>query len=104
MRTDSGVVEWLQRLALNEERSVRFRPPVLSDAQVRKRGKAARPKPERVWVRFPPWVLDGEEKRLGRQPDDHCRSERQMLRVRLPPEPLVSQSTQTGKAAKLKPW
>lgn len=37
MKTDSGVVEWLQRLALNEERSVRFRPPVLAVAQVRQR-------------------------------------------------------------------
>jgi hypothetical protein len=90
MKNDSGVVEWLQRLALNEERSVRFRPPVLIDAQVRKRGIAARLKPARVWVRFPPWVLDGGEKRLGRQLEDHGRPDRLMLRVRLPPEQLMN--------------
>jgi hypothetical protein len=67
-------------------------------------GRAARLKPGRVWVQLPPWVLDAEETRLGRQPDDHCRSERQMLRVRLPPEPLRSAeyaNRQSGQAQTL---
>jgi hypothetical protein len=53
-------------------------------------GRAVRLKPGRVWVRVPPWVLllRSISKRLGRQPADHSRSEREMLRVRIPPEPL----------------
>ena len=52
-------------------------------------GRAARLKPGRLWVRLPPWVLGHGCKclRLGRQPADHSRLEREMLRVRIPPEP-----------------
>src|SRR5262249_12678874 len=57
-------------------------------------GRAARLKPGRLWVRLPPWVLGhwGQCFRLGRQPADPSRSEREMLRVRLPPEPSVTPS------------
>jgi hypothetical protein len=64
-------------------------------------GRAARLKPGCLWVRLPPWVGDwsggwgiglgnGEEKNgsVGNLAD-HSRSEREMLRVRIPPEPLV---------------
>src|SRR5262249_39509966 len=108
-------------------------------------GRAARLKTGRLWVRIPPWVVQppdpsGHEavRRPGRQPADHSRSEREMLRVRIPPEPFEARrktpsrsslecsppcqggdhgfeshrgrsginrhGTQTGKAAKLKPW
>src|SRR5262249_26129000 len=58
-------------------------------------GRAARLKPGRLWVRIPPWVVrafavNRWDSRLGRQSADHSRSEREMLRVRLPPEPLQS--------------
>ena len=57
-------------------------------------GRAARLKPGRLWVRIPPWVLGHGWKcfRLGRQWADHSRLEREMLRVRLPPEPSVTPS------------
>jgi hypothetical protein len=57
-------------------------------------GRAARLKPGRLWVRLPPWVLGPGCKgfRLGRQWADHSRLEREMLRVRLPPEPSITPS------------
>jgi hypothetical protein len=89
----------------------------------------------RLWVRVPrlPHADDRSRPRLGRQPEDHSRSDREMLRVRLPPEPSITPSwsslecsprcqrggrgfksrrgrwwegwhgTQTGKATRLKP-
>src|SRR3954451_22836655 len=53
-------------------------------------GRAARLKPGCLWVRLPPRVLGhgGGCFRLGRQWADHSRSEREMLRVRIPPEPV----------------
>ena len=60
-------------------------PPRTTSAQIRQRGRAARPKPEHLRVRLPLWAL-----RLGRQPADHLGLEPGMLWVRLPPEPLES--------------
>ena len=85
MRTDSGVVEWPQRLALNEERSVRFRPPVLLQGPGTPTGRAARLKPERVWVRLPPWVLVRWFRRVRKLAKRSSSNLGDRLRVRLPP-------------------
>ena len=58
-------------------------PSGTTRAQIRQRGRAARPKPERLRVRLPLWALW-----LGRQPADHLGLEPGMLWVRVPPEPL----------------
>ena len=77
-----------ERLALNQEVSVRLRPPGLRRPGT-PTGRAARLKPECLWVRPPPWVsrngfFCGS---VGNQAD-HSPSEGEMLWVRLPPEPL----------------
>lgn len=51
-------------------------------------GRAARPKPGRLWVRVPPWV-PATATRLGRQSADQSDSDSDMLWVRFPPEPLA---------------
>ena len=57
-------------------------------------GRAARLKPGCLWVRLPPRVLGRwvQRFRLGRQWADHSRLEREMLRVRVPPEPSITPS------------
>ena len=69
-------------------------------------GRAARLKPGCLWVRIPPWVLGhGAMFRLGRQWADHSRLEREMLRVRLPPEPSDHAfAEQPGVLATLSRW
>jgi hypothetical protein len=57
-------------------------------------GRAARLKSGCLWVRLPPRVLGrwAQRFRLGRQWADHSRLEREMLRVRVPPEPSITPS------------
>ncbi len=53
-------------------------------------GRAARLKTGCMWVQIPPRVSISTRSHpwLGRQLADHSRSDREMLRVRIPPEPL----------------
>jgi hypothetical protein len=82
-------------------------------------GRAARLKPGRMWVRIPPWAVRSMPSvhrfriflRLGRQLADHSRSDREMLRVRIPPEPSPNRparsealAEQPGVLATLSRW
>ncbi len=59
--TDSGVVEWLQHLALNQETFGSIPAPGAGGHAVTPTGRAARLKPARMRVRLPRRVLIGED-------------------------------------------
>ena len=83
----SLVVQRQQRLAYNQNTTVRVRPRLIRQvAQVLPIGRATRLKIAWLRVRVPPWA--SIRTWLGRQLADHLGSNPGMLWVRLPPELL----------------
>ncbi len=97
----SLVVQRQQRLAYNQNTTVRVRPRLLRQfAQVLPIGRAARLKIAWLRVRVPPWA--SRRTWLGRQSADHLRLERGMLWVRVPPE-LFSTNTSSRSSPECSP-
>src|SRR5947209_6223275 len=69
---DSGVVEWLQHLALNQETFGSIPAPGAWKYAGTPTGRAARLKPARMWVRLPRRVLN--EEHLPSQSSLECSS------------------------------